>query len=60
MDTMKIVIPEALKRRFKKACIDHDSNMSEIVCSLVQAWLDGRVDLESGQPAHAESELESK
>jgi len=46
MDTMKIVIPEALKRRFKKACVDYDSNMSEVVCALVEGWLDGRLNLE--------------
>ena len=44
---MKIVIPEALKRRFKKACVDYDSNMSEVVCALVEGWLDGRLNLEN-------------
>jgi hypothetical protein len=46
METMKIVIPEALKRRFKKACIDHDSNMSEVVCLLVESWLSGAINLQ--------------
>lgn len=44
---MKIVIPDALKRRFKKACVDHDSSMSDVVCSLVEAWLAGKVALDA-------------
>lgn len=43
---MKVVIPEELKRRFKKACIDYDSNMSEVVCALVEGWLAGNFILE--------------
>ncbi|NJL55662.1 hypothetical protein HC928_11010 [bacterium] len=55
---MKIVIPEALKRRFKKACIDHDSNMSEVVCGLVEAWLEGKISLDcESKPS---SEFDSK
>lgn len=55
---MKIVIPEALKRRFKKACVDADSNMSEVVVALVEGWLDGRFPLPD-QP-DIESDSESK
>ena len=41
-DTMKTVIDEDLKRRFKKACVDHDATMSEVVSALVSGWLQGQ------------------
>jgi ParG len=45
MDTIKVVIPEDLKRSFKKACIDADTTMSDVVCELVRGWLAGRYKL---------------
>lgn len=50
MDTMKIVIPDDLKRQFKKACVDHDANMSAVVCNLVTLWLEGKVELNVNKP----------
>lgn len=56
---MKIVIPESLKREFKKACVDADSNMSEIVCALVQEWLTGRIQLNTESEPILDSESKS-
>jgi hypothetical protein len=46
-DTMKVVIDEALKRRFKVACTEQDQTMSDVVCALVQGWLDGQFVLQN-------------
>lgn len=40
---MKVVIDEDLKRRFKVACAQQDTTMSEVVAALVKAWLDGQI-----------------
>ena len=37
--TMKIVIPEDLKRRFKSACAAQDVTMSDVAVELVEKWL---------------------
>jgi len=41
-DTMKVVIEEGLKRRFKVACTERDLTMSDVVSALVEGWLEGR------------------
>jgi hypothetical protein len=40
--TIHVVIPLDLKREFKSACVLEDANMSQIVCDLVQDWLEKR------------------
>lgn len=40
--TMHVVIPLALKREFKSACVLEGVNMSQVVCELVQDWLEKR------------------
>ncbi|MEG4807407.1 GIY-YIG nuclease family protein [Microcoleus sp. F8-D3] len=40
--TMHVVIPLDLKREFKSACVLEGVNMSQIVCELVQDWLEKR------------------
>ncbi|WP_445174063.1 hypothetical protein [Microcoleus sp.] len=40
--TMHVVIPLDLKREFKSACVLEDVNMSQVVCELVQDWLEKR------------------
>lgn len=49
-DTMKVVIDEALKRRFKVACTEQDQTMSDVVSALVQGWLDKKFVLQDTQP----------
>jgi hypothetical protein len=44
-DTMKVVIDEDLKRRFKAACATQDITMSDVVSALVQGWLNGQIPL---------------
>jgi hypothetical protein len=57
---MKVVIPNDLKRRFKMACVDQDTTMSEVVCALVQGWLDGHFSLEDTEIKSAASESQQK
>jgi hypothetical protein len=40
--TMHVVIPLDLKREFKSACVLEGVNMSQVVCELVQDWLEKR------------------
>lgn len=42
---MKVIIDEALKRRFKVACTEQDLTMSDVTSALVQGWLEGKFDL---------------
>lgn len=46
---MKIVIDEALKRRFKSACADQGATMSDVAVELIKLWLAGKVDLSEQQ-----------
>jgi hypothetical protein len=48
-DTMKVVIEDTLKRRFKVACAEQDTTMSDVVSALVQGWLDGKLALSTEQ-----------
>jgi antitoxin component of RelBE/YafQ-DinJ toxin-antitoxin module len=45
-DTMKIVIDEELKRKFKAACAEQSVTMSDVTAALVKGWLEGRYTLE--------------
>jgi predicted glycosyl hydrolase (DUF1957 family) len=40
--TIHIVIPSDLKKEFKSACVFEGVNMSEVVCELIQEWLNDR------------------
>ncbi len=46
---MKIVIDEALKRRYKAACADQGVTMSDVAVELIKLWLDGKVALSEPQ-----------
>lgn len=40
--TMHVVIPAELKKEFKSSCVLEGVNMSQVVCELIQEWLDKR------------------
>ena len=40
--TIHVIIPPQLKREFKSTCVLEGVNMSEVVCDLIQKWLDDR------------------
>ena len=46
---MKIVIDEALKRRYKSACADQGATMSDVAVDLIKLWLDGKIPLSKDQ-----------
>jgi ParG len=39
---MKVVIDEALKRRFKGACGEQGVTMSDVTAELIKGWLAGK------------------
>lgn len=46
---MKIVIDEALKRRYKPACADQGATMSDVAVELTKLWLNGKIQLPKEQ-----------
>ncbi|MFB2976554.1 hypothetical protein [Microseira sp. BLCC-F43] len=40
--TMHVVIPTDLKKEFKSCCVLEGVNMSQVVCELIEEWLDKR------------------
>ncbi|MFB2970803.1 hypothetical protein ACE1CD_17675 [Aerosakkonema sp. BLCC-F183] len=38
--TMHVVIPADLKKEFKSVCVLKEVNMSQVVCELIQDWLE--------------------
>lgn len=46
---MKIVITEALKRRFKSLCAEKGITMSDISVALIEGWIDGRIVLQDSE-----------
>jgi len=46
---MKVVIEDTLKRRFKVACAEQDTTMSDVVSALVEGWLNGDRTLPQGK-----------
>ncbi len=49
MDTIKIVTPRTLKRRFKTLCVQLDTTMSDVATELINQWLDENEDLTRGE-----------
>ncbi len=40
--TIHVVVPTELKKEFKYTCVLEEVNMSQVVCELIQEWLDKR------------------